>query len=59
LLNLDKFLEEFYQDYAFQAKQKGVQFHYDNAIRDWRVLGDSERVRQLLQNLFSNALKFT
>lgn len=59
LFGLHELLKEFYKDYSLQADQKGVKFHYDNPIRDWRVLADSDRVHQLLQNLFVNALKFT
>ncbi len=59
LVTIHDLLQEFYKDYSFQAEQKGVKFHYDNPVKDWRVLADSDRVRQLLQNLFTNALKFT
>lgn len=59
LIKIHDLLDEFYKDYRFQAEQKEVRFHYDNPIGDWRVLADSDRVRQLLQNLFTNALKFT
>ena len=59
LIKLHELLEEFYKDYSFQAGQKEVRFHYENPVSDWRILADSDRVRQLLQNLFTNALKFT
>ena len=59
LFSLDSLLRPFFQDYQFQAQQKGIHFHYNNALVDWRVLADSDRIRQLMQNLVVNAMKFT
>ncbi len=59
LITLHDFLSEFYKDYSFQAEQKRIHFHYHNPVPDWRALADADRIRQLLQNLFVNALKFT
>lgn len=59
LFNLHELLNEFYQDYKAQAAQKEIQLHYKNPIADWKILADADRVRQLLQNLVMNAIKFT
>jgi two-component system, sensor histidine kinase and response regulator len=59
LFSLDSLLRPFHQDYQFQAQQKGIHFHYNNSLVDWRVLADSDRIRQLMQNLVVNAMKFT
>jgi two-component system, sensor histidine kinase and response regulator len=59
MFNLHEFLSEFHRDYHIQAEEKGVGFHYENGVQDWRVFADTDRIRQLLQNLFGNALKFT
>lgn len=59
MMGVHELLQNFYQDYRFQAEQKGVTFHYNNNYKHWKALIDKERVQQLLQNLFVNALKFT
>ena len=59
VMDLHAVLEEFYKDYKTQAEQKKVKFHYDNQVPEWKILADADRIRQLLQNLFANALKFT
>jgi len=59
LFSLDGLLRPFFQDYQFQAQQKGIHFHYNNPLVNWRVLADSDRIRQLMQNLVVNAMKFT
>jgi CheY-like chemotaxis protein len=59
ILNLHTFLKSFHKDFDLQASQKKVGFHYDNSVPDWMVLADPDRMYQLLQNLVTNALKFT
>ncbi len=59
MIRLHELVNEFYIDFGLQAEQKNIKFHYSNPITEWKVLADSERIKQLLGNLFANALKFT
>jgi len=53
-------IEEIVSMFAVQAQEKGVTIHYvKSPISDASFLGDPLRVRQILTNLISNALKFT
>ena len=44
---------------APQLAQKGLRLVRATAPTDWAILADEDRTRQILLNLFSNALKFT
>jgi len=59
LVDLEIFLQNLFQDYAFVAKQKGIELKYENPLAGWTVLIDPDRIHQLLQNLLQNAIKFT
>lgn len=53
-------VEEVVDLFGRQASEKGVDLVYwvDPAVPGW-ILGDSNRLRQVLSNLLSNAIKFT
>ena len=58
--NLDKLIENTLDLVKFQARKKGIEIKivYDKDIPR-ELYGDSLRVSQILNNLFSNAVKFT
>jgi PAS domain S-box-containing protein len=58
--DLHQLCNEVYQLFSGSAKQKGIQvlYFYDSGLPQFWI-GDPNRIRQILNNLFSNALKFT
>lgn len=58
--DLHQLCHDVYQLFSSSAKQKGIQilyFYGADLPQFW--IGDPNRIRQILNNLFSNALKFT
>lgn len=45
--------------FSAEAHNKGLDFRFTGPEEDWSLVGDSARVRQVVQNLVSNAVKFT
>ena len=57
--NLRKSLEEITASFHLQAEREEKRFSSVFDIRNERILGDSFRISQILNNLLSNAFKFT
>jgi len=58
--NLTDMLSQLVELFTYRASAKSLLFRYQRAegVPDW-ITGDPVRVRQILNNLLSNALKFT
>ncbi|NQZ23976.1 MAG: response regulator [Colwellia sp.] len=58
--DLRRLLIEFAESVAFQVESKGLEIILDiTRIEHSMVKGDPDRIRQILSNLISNAIKFT
>ncbi len=59
-IHLDEFLADIVEMFRPQAEAKGLAFHYIKPDNMPEIVStDGKRLRQILVNLFSNAIKFT
>jgi two-component system sensor histidine kinase/response regulator len=52
-------LEEVVSSYAFNAEQKNIRLHYNASQPMPEIMADPRRLRQIFNNLISNAIKYT
>jgi len=57
--DLHRLLRDVAATWTDQAKAKGLQLHLSFARAPQRIVEDEKRLRQIVQNLVSNAVKFT
>lgn len=57
--NLSEFLDEIVSDYSDEAKLNEISLSLDPVEKNLTVIGDRERLKQVMANLLSNAIKNT
>ncbi|MFM2485373.1 hybrid sensor histidine kinase/response regulator [Celerinatantimonas yamalensis] len=57
--SLTEVLQGIRSTYSALSKQKGINFILDNCVKQPHLFADRDRIRQVILNLISNAMKFT
>ncbi|EME45364.1 hypothetical protein DOTSEDRAFT_71181 [Dothistroma septosporum NZE10] len=57
--DLPRFLHDMCNTNEVLAVKKGLSFHLESPVGPLTLLGDPGRIRQILQNMITNAIKFT
>ncbi|WP_211704200.1 sensor histidine kinase [Paraburkholderia aspalathi] len=57
--SLENFLDEIFADFAELARSKQISLTMENQAGDILIRGDRNRMRQIVNNLMSNSIKFT
>ena len=57
--NLNDLLERIVTGFSHIANNKGIIFHHDSQNTDVVLCGDMDRISQIIDNLLTNAVKFT
>lgn len=59
-IHLDRLLTDLSNDYFKAADYKNITFEYEIAADEqYKIIGDKDKIKQVLINLLSNAIKFT
>lgn len=58
-VNISGIFEEVFAEFEETAKSKQIALEKKNLLNGERLIGDSEQLKKVFKNLFSNAIKFT
>lgn len=58
VFDLKKLVTEVIEDHQVQAKKTSTKLVYDKKAPDYKVVGDREKYRQVLNNLIQNSIKY-
>ena len=58
-VKISSMLREFYDVFGEEAQQKGITFLHENHVVHQHIICDSTKIREIMINLVSNAIKYT
>jgi signal transduction histidine kinase len=58
-VDFSQVFEKVYAEFEKVAEKKGISINKENNLNGQKILGDADKIKLVIENLFSNALKFT